>query len=190
MNLAALAFSAGDVANSPFIVPVAGCFMVLGIVASSVWSGVRKREVESAERLAAIARGVPMPPTAEELSIIHGKPSVDAVRRRANVRRGGIVLIGVAIGLMAFFTLLEIIIGQREIFSGVAVGLIPLAIGIALLIDARIQTTEMQTAVSTTTFPRATECSRGMDVAKRSEGARRTRVLRHPRGVAALLPLN
>ena len=54
----------GETFNSPFIVPVAGCLMVLGIVAVGSWSNARKRELESQERLAAIAKGLVPPPTA------------------------------------------------------------------------------------------------------------------------------
>ncbi len=79
--------------NSPFIVPVAGCLMILGIVLAGVWSGVRNREIQSRERLEAIARGVPIPPTPEELAITHGRPTSDLRRRRANIRLAGVVLL-------------------------------------------------------------------------------------------------
>ena len=145
MNALALALSYNNM-DSPFIVPVAGCAMILGIVVAGIWSGIRNREIQSTERLAAIAKGVAVPPTAEELAIIHGKPSVDDTRRRGNIRRWGIVLLGTAVGLVAFFVALASILQVREVLSGAAVGLIPLGIGIALLIDARIQTHELEEA--------------------------------------------
>ena len=89
--------------NSPFIVPVAGCLMILGIVLGGVWSGVRNREIQSRERLEAIARGVPIPPTPEELAITHGRPTSDLRRRRANIRLAGVVLLASAVGLILFF---------------------------------------------------------------------------------------
>jgi hypothetical protein len=147
MNLLALAFNS-DPLNSPFSVPVAGCIMILGIVVAGIWSGVRNREIQSTERLAAIAKGVPIPPTAEELALIHGKPSVDDKRRRGNIRRWGIVLLGTAIGLVAFFITLSYVLSERDVLSGAAVGLIPAGIGLALLIDARIQTREIDETVS------------------------------------------
>jgi hypothetical protein len=145
MNALALALSYNNI-DSPFIVPVAGCAMILGIVVAGIWSGIRNREIQSTERLAAIAKGVAVPPTAEELAIIHGKPSADTTRRRGNVRRGGIVLLGTAFGLVAFFITLASILQERDVLCGAAVGLIPLGIGIALLIDARIQTRELEEA--------------------------------------------
>ena len=38
--------------DSPFIVPVAGCFMIAVIVIASTAAASRKREIESQERLA------------------------------------------------------------------------------------------------------------------------------------------
>jgi Domain of unknown function (DUF6249) len=145
MPLTALALFSNNI-DSPFIVPVAGCAMILGIVVAGIWSGIRNREIQSHERLAAIAKGVPVPPTVEELAILHGKPSVDSTRRRGNVRRAGIVLLGTAVGLAAFFVTLASILQERDVLCGAAVGLIPLGIGIALLIDARIQTREIDEA--------------------------------------------
>ena len=142
----ALALLFESVMDSAFVVPVAGCIMVLGIVVAGIWSGTRTREIQAQERLAAIARGVPLPPTVEELAIIHGKPSVDSTRRRGNVRRAGIVLLGCAAGLILFFVALATILQERDVLCGAAVGLIPLGIGVGLLIDARIQTRELDEA--------------------------------------------
>ncbi|MES2389994.1 MAG: hypothetical protein V4555_00025, partial [Acidobacteriota bacterium] len=73
MQALALFFNGVDW-QSPFIVPVAGCVMILGIVVAGIWSSIRQREMQSQERLAAIAKGMPLPPTTEELAIIHGRP--------------------------------------------------------------------------------------------------------------------
>lgn len=133
---------------SPFIIPVAGCAMVLGIVVAGVWSGIRTREIQSRERLEAIARGVPIPPTPEELAITHGKPSASVARRRANIRLTGIVLLATAVGLIAFFVALASILRERNVLCGAAVGLVPLAIGAGFLIDARMQAREMDAQVA------------------------------------------
>jgi hypothetical protein len=142
------------IAFSPFIVPVAGCIMVLGIVVAGVFSGIRSREMQSNDRLAAIAKGVPLPPTVEELAIMHGKPSIDATRRRANIRLAGIILVFSAIGLMLFFAALAAILRERDVLCGLAVGLIPLGIGIGMLYDVNIQGREIAArAESTTPYP-------------------------------------
>ena len=159
----AMMSGAGDVAASPMIVPVAACAMVLGIVVVSIWAGVRSQEMRSQERLAAIARGVPVPPTAEELAIMHGKPTADGRRRRANVRLGGIVLLGTAAGLILFFLALAAVLRERDVLCGAAVGLIPLGVGVGLLIDAGMQKRELPEAAGeahyagTSTGPRSFE---------------------------------
>ncbi len=145
MTLDPLALFSGNL-DSPFVVPVAGCIMILGIVCAGIWSGIRQREIQSTERLAAIAKGVALPPTPAEIAAMHGKPSIDATRRRGNVRLSGIILLGVALGMVVFFIALASILRQREVLSGAAVGLIPLGVGIALLVDARIQTRELEQA--------------------------------------------
>lgn len=129
--------------NSPFIVPVAGCAMVLGIVVAGAWSGLQQRRVQSEERLAAIAAGVPIPPTPEELAILHGKPTRDSKRLFGNIRLTGIILLSVAVGMILFFTVLAAILQEREVLSGAAVGLIPLAVGAGFMIDARLKAREM-----------------------------------------------
>jgi hypothetical protein len=138
--------SLGDAANSPFIVPVAGCLMILGIVAVTSWSSARNREMESQERLAAIAKGLVPPPTKDELALTQTRPTSNSVRRRGNIRLAGIVVTASAVGIMVFFALLAFILQERDVLSGVACGLIPLGIGVGLLIDAHIQSREIDEA--------------------------------------------
>jgi NADH:ubiquinone oxidoreductase subunit 6 (subunit J) len=144
MVMAILDGGIAAVVDSANIVPVAACLMVFGIVAANAWGSARKRQIESEERLAAIARGVPVPPTMAELALTRKEPTPDALRRRGNVRMGGIVVTCGAIGIMLFFALIAMILGQREVWTGVACGLIPLGIGVGLLIDAGIQGRELE----------------------------------------------
>jgi hypothetical protein len=133
-------FSAVD---SPFIVPVAGCAMTLGIVVAGIYSSIRNREIQSHERLAAIAKGLPIPPTVEELAILHGRPSSDSKRRYANIRLSGIILLGSAVGLILFFITLSAVLQVRAVLCGAAVGLIPLGIGVGMLLDTHLQKKEI-----------------------------------------------
>lgn len=135
-----------DSINSPFIVPVASFVMVLGIVAVGAWSNSRKREMESQERLAAIAKGLVPPPTAAELAITQGRPAISLVRRRANIRLSGIVLLGAAAGIALFFIALASILQERDVLCGAACALIPFGIGVGFLIDTRIQSREIDEA--------------------------------------------
>lgn len=142
--------------NSPFIVPVAGCAMVLGLVFSGAWSNLQQRRVQSEERLAAIAAGVPIPPTPEELAVLHGRPTRDLRRLHGNIRLTGIVLLSAAVGLILFFVVLAAILRVREVLSGAAVGLIPLAIGAGFMIDARLKAREIATEENTALAPSST----------------------------------
>ena len=145
VDLACLAMYGGDgMVFSPFIVPVAGCAMVACIVVAGVWSKVRAREIQSRERLEAIARGVPIPPTPEELAITQGRPVANLARRRSNIRLTGIVLVAAAVGIILFFIALAAVLQERTVLCGAAVGLIPLAIGGGFLLDTKIQSREME----------------------------------------------
>lgn len=141
--------SVSDAMNSPFVVPVAGCAMILGIVISNGVVSARNRRILSEERLAAIARGVPPPPTPEELAMTQGpRPRASIQRQRDTSRLTGIVLLSAGVGLILFFIVLTVVLHVREILSGMAVGLIPLAIGAGFLIDAKLKTREMAEAAA------------------------------------------
>jgi hypothetical protein len=131
--------SEGDIANSPFIVPVAGCLMIAIIVVAGNWLSARKRELESQERLAAIAKGLVPPATREELEITRARPMSNSDRRYGNIRLAGIILVCGAIGITAFFCILSWVLGERDVLCGAACGLIPLGIGVGFLIDAGLQ---------------------------------------------------
>jgi hypothetical protein len=128
-----------DAWDSPFIVPVAGCFMIAVIVIASTAAASRKREIESQERLAAIAKGIMPPPTQEELALSRPQPTSSAERRYNNIRLTGIILVGGALGVILFFCILSVILGQRDVLAGAACGLVPLGLGAGFLIDARFQ---------------------------------------------------
>jgi len=147
----ALAMFYGNLFDSPFVVPVAGCIMILGIVVAGIWSGVRTEEMRNQERLAAIARGVPIPPTAEEIALMNGKPTADRTRRRANIRLAGIVLLGGAAGLILFFITLAIVLQQRDVLCGAAAALVPFGLGIGFLVDTRLQSRELEPTSSSQT---------------------------------------
>ncbi|PMZ85460.1 hypothetical protein C1X79_26010, partial [Pseudomonas sp. FW305-42] len=67
----------------------------------------------------------------------------DPLRSLGIARRTGIVLVSSGIGIVLFFVTLELILGVREVLSGAAVGLIPLAIGIGFFIDYSLQKREL-----------------------------------------------
>jgi hypothetical protein len=120
---------------SPFIIPVAAFAMVLGIVIANNISNYHTRKLQSEERMAAIAKGLPIPepPPAEPVAV------VDQRKRARGLRTGGIVCVAVGVGLALFSFALTWIVQEHDVLSVAAAGLIPLAIGIGLLVDYAFQ---------------------------------------------------
>ena len=134
--------------NSPFIIPVAGCLMILGIVATSIWAGVRSQEIKSHERLALIAQGKQPEPTWDETTVKAAAAGGAFGRGRMNdgsrARRAGVVLVSIGLGLILFFFALTVILREPDVLCGGAAGLIPLAIGVGFLVDARLKKREFE----------------------------------------------
>jgi len=135
----------GNFVFSPFIVPVAGCVVGIVAIVSGIWLDGHKRRIKSEERIAMISRGVPL----AEIERVMGagneeKPPVkDPLRSLGNARRTAIVLVSVGAGLTLFFVALSAILQERDVLSGAAIGIIPLAIGIGFFIDYNLQKREL-----------------------------------------------
>jgi hypothetical protein len=129
---------------SPFVVPVAGCLVGIVAIVSGIWLDGQKRRLKSEERIAMIARGVPIAEIEKLLGVGEEKPPVkDPLRSLGNARRTGIVLVSVGLGLTLFFVALSYILQERDVLSGAAIGIIPLAIGIGFFIDYNLQKREL-----------------------------------------------
>ncbi|MDR3735099.1 MAG: hypothetical protein P4L10_06115 [Acidobacteriaceae bacterium] len=133
-----------DWSGSPFVVPIGAFIAWFGVVAVKTISRYQVRKLQSQERLAAIEKGLPVAP--EDPSIIEktfgeresSRPS-NPLRRIGYLRTSGIVCISVGVGLVLFFMALAHIIQEHMVLCGAATGIIPLAIGAGLLLDARMQ---------------------------------------------------
>ena len=131
--------------DSPFIVPVAGCVMILGLGASGIYSEMRGKELRSQERIAMLNRGLPLSEI-ERMSVTANeqeKKVRDPLRSLANARRTALVLLSVGVGLGIFGFLLALIVQQREVLSISAIGVINLCIGGGFLIDYNMQKREL-----------------------------------------------
>jgi hypothetical protein len=130
---------------SPFVIPVAGCLVAIVAIVSGIWLDAQKRRIKSEERMAMLARGVPLVEIEKMLGVgDEEKPPVkDPLRSLGNARRAGIVLVSVGAGLILFFLVLTAILQVREVLSGAAAGLIPLAIGVGFFIDYNLQKREL-----------------------------------------------
>src|SRR6266702_4870176 len=101
----------GNFVFSPFIVPVAGCLVGIVAIVAGIWLEGHKRRMKSEERIAMIARGVPLADIEKMLgSGSEEKPPVkDPLRSLGNARRTGIVLVSVGVGLTLFFIALSVL---------------------------------------------------------------------------------
>lgn len=95
--------------------------MVLGVPLAAMYTFYRVRKLHTEEKLAAIARGVPVPM----------EPELSQVARS---RRSGILLVSTAIGYTATFALIARV--EHDAWIAASFGIIPLAIGIGFFLDS------------------------------------------------------
>jgi Domain of unknown function (DUF6249) len=133
-----------DFMMSPFVVPVAGCAVGAVAIVSGIWFEAQQRRNKAEQRMAMIARGVPIPEIERLLGSGDEEKRVrDPVRSLGNARRAGIVLVSLGAGLVLFFAVLSVVVQVREVLAGAAAGLIPLAIGIGFFVDYNLQKREL-----------------------------------------------
>ena len=133
-----------DYFSSPFVVPVAGCAVGAVAIISGIWFEAQQRRNKAEQRMAMIARGMPVAEIERLLGTGEEEKRVkDPLRSLGNARRAGIILVSVGLGLSLFFIVLSFILRERDVLSGAAVGIIPLAIGIGFFIDYNLQKREL-----------------------------------------------
>jgi hypothetical protein len=134
-----------EVFTTPFIVPLGAFAVAIVAVIAGIWSQAHAVRVKAEQRMAMLARGMSVVDIEQLLGSGQDekKAPKDPLRSLSNARRAGIVLVSSGAGIMLFFFALTAIIGEHEILSGAAVGLIPLAIGIGFFIDYNLQKREL-----------------------------------------------
>jgi hypothetical protein len=133
-----------DFLTSPFIVPVAGCAVGAIAIVSGIWFEAQQRRNKAEQRMAMIARGVPIAEIEKLLGSGDEEKRVrDPLRSLGNARRTGIVLVSLGVGLILFFVVLSVVVQERAVLAGSAAALIPLAIGIGFFIDYNLQKREL-----------------------------------------------
>ena len=131
--------------HSPFIIPLGAFVVAIVAIAGGIWSDIHNKRIRADQRMAMLARGMSI----DDIEKILGKASdpdrapKDPLRSLSNARRTGIVLVSSGIGLMLFFITLCVIVRERDVLAGAAVGLIPLAIGIGFFVDYNLQKREL-----------------------------------------------
>lgn len=134
-----------EIFHSPLIIPLGAFVVAIVAIVSGIWSDANNKRIRADQRMAMLARGMSIDDIEKALGKANDvdKAPKDPLRSLSNARRAGIILISCGIGIMLFFIALEIILREREILSGAAVGFIPLAIGIGFFVDYNLQKREL-----------------------------------------------
>jgi hypothetical protein len=105
------------------LVGMVAVIMVFGIPLAAMYTFYHVRKLRTAERLAAIARGVNVPM----------QPELSEAGRS---RRSGILLVAGAIGYMITFALIARM--EPDAWVAAAFGIIPLSVGLGFFIDSTL----------------------------------------------------
>ena len=132
---------------SVFMIPLgAFCVAIVAIIAGAV-SQAHSRRIKADQRMALIARGVPLNEIEGFLNAGQSHeertPSSPA-GRLANSRRTATVLISVGIGVILLGAALTFILRERDVLSVCAAGLVPFSIGLGFLVDYSLQQKELE----------------------------------------------
>jgi Flp pilus assembly protein TadB len=130
---------------SPYIVPLGAFAVAIVWVIAQAFSASQARRMKADQRMAMVARGLPASEIEQMLGprVDDGRSVKDPLRSLGNARRSGIILVSVGVGLSLFFLALMVILQERDVLAGAAVGIIPLAIGIGFFIDYYLQKREL-----------------------------------------------
>jgi hypothetical protein len=128
---------------SPFIVPVAGCFMILGLGCFGIYSEMDQKRIRSQERMTLLARGMSIEDIERVQRQAANDDASDPVRSMNNIRRTAMILFGSGVGIVAFGLLLAAILQMRVLLIVAAAGLIPVAIGVGFWIDYKMQARDL-----------------------------------------------
>jgi len=131
--------------DSPFIVPLGAFAVAIAWVIAQAFTASQARRLKADQRMAMVARGLPAAEIEQMLGplVDDGKSVKDPLRSLGNARRAGIILVSVGVGLVLFFLALMVILQERDVLTGAAVGIIPLAIGVGFFIDYYLQKREL-----------------------------------------------
>jgi Flp pilus assembly protein TadB len=128
---------------SPFVVPVAGCLMILGLGIAGIYSEMDQRRLRSQERMTLLARGMSVDDIERMQRQAANDDAVDPLRTLNNIRRTAMILLACGLGIVVFGLLLAVILEIRVLLIVPAAGLIPFAIGIGFFVDYKMQARDL-----------------------------------------------
>jgi hypothetical protein len=138
---------------SPFIIPVVAMLIPIVAIISGVVSKMNADRLRMEERLALLARGLPVeeverilaPPDQAMLrgAAAGGGRAGSAARTAQQIRLTATILICCGLSMAAFFAMLAPLVQEREVYAGAIAGVIPFGIGIGFLIDYGVRKREL-----------------------------------------------
>jgi hypothetical protein len=129
--------------DSGFIVPVAGCLMILGLGCFGIYSEMDQKRLRSQERMTLLARGMSIEDIERLQRQVANEDVADPLRTLNNIRLTAMILLACGIGIIAFGLLLAAILQNRVLLIVPAAGLIPLAIGVGFFVDYKMQARDL-----------------------------------------------
>jgi hypothetical protein len=128
---------------SPFVVPVAGCLMILGLGIFGIYSEMDQRRIRSQERMTLLARGMSVEDIERMQRQVANEDAGDPLRTLNNIRRTAMILLGCGLGIVAFGLMLAAILQMRVLLIVPAAGVVPMAIGIGFWVDYKMQARDL-----------------------------------------------
>jgi hypothetical protein len=131
----------------PVLIPIVAMMIPITAIVGGFWVQAQKSRLIADQRMAMIARGLPLAEIEAALRSPafseYGTAPKDPLRSLGNARRAATVLISVGLGIVLFGLVLEQIIHVREVFAIAAAGLVPLVIGAGFVVDYYMQKSEL-----------------------------------------------
>ena len=110
------------------VIAFAAVTLIFGLPFAAIYAFYRARRLKTEERLAAIAKGVPVP----------FEPELPQPQRS---RRAGLLLVCGGLGYALTFALISLV--ERDALIAAAFGILPVAIGVGYFIDAALVRREL-----------------------------------------------
>lgn len=138
---------------SPFLIPIVAMLIpIVAIIAAAVQK-VNSDRLRSGERLALLARGIPIdeverilrPQKANiaEAAAQQSRPAV-ALRTASQIRLTAIILMCSGISLAAFLIVVALVLHNPDVYAGAASGIVPFGVGVGFLVDYRARCREIE----------------------------------------------
>jgi hypothetical protein len=138
---------------SPYIIPVVAMLIPIVAIISGAIGKIHADRLRSDQRLAMLARGIPideierilMPQDEATIRDALAQPTrpASAARTAGQIRLTATILIFSGLSLIAFFAVLAPLLHDPDIYAGAAAGIVPVGVGLGFLVDYRSRLREL-----------------------------------------------